>query len=69
MATPMPMPIFAPLLRLDVLGGDGEVIGRAAAAEVVVDDEGGGGGNEEAGGVVVAVAMEVDHVVAERSDL
>ncbi len=64
-ATPMPMPAFAPALRpvdglLVAVAGAGAAVGVADADEgevVDVDED------------VVAVGSEVDHVVAERSDL
>ena len=62
-ATPMPMPAFAPALRpvvgwLVAVAGAAVGVADADEAEVVDADED-----------VVAVGSEVDHVVAERSDL
>lgn len=75
-ATPTPIPAFAPLLRrVFVCGLTDCSIAIATAALGVPDDE----GDVEADVVVgvdvdvdedvVAVATDVDHVVAERSDL
>ncbi len=66
-ATPMPMPAFAPALRpVDGLLVAGAGAGAGAAVGVADADEGEVVDVDED---VVAVGSEVDHVVAERSDL
>ena len=66
--TPTPMPAFAPLLRLVLGCGATEApvaVALAAAAFEVVEDEIMVGMDVD----VVAAVIDVDHVVAGRSDL
>lgn len=77
-ATPMPMPAFAPLLRLVLVCGVIDLPVAVAGSALAGPDDGEEVGGDVVTGVdsdvevddeVVAAAADADHVVAERKDL